>query len=1231
MRVTSALKYLALAFVLAFTFAGVAQVAQADNLYATIRGQVLDQTKAAIPGAQVTATNTGTNVARTVTSQADGSYEFINLVVGTYNLTVTKDGFQTYVATGISLVVNQIYVLNPTLQVGAKSTTVTVEAAKVQVETTSMQLGSTIEAPTIVDMPLNGRNWVQLQQLQTGVVASSDRFGSNYATNGSQSQQNSYLINGTDANDLPLNSPLIQPSPDAIAEFRMVTNTINPEYGRNSGAILDAVIKSGTNKFHGDAFDFYRDTFLNNRNAFQLTRPIFHQHQYGGTIGGPVWKDHTFFFFSYQGTKNATPQNGGNVKVFTIGPTGQLGGVFGATGHFDTVLPATVIQPGQPGFVDPRKVSPIPLFGDSSSTCQVGGTPCAAATPYGRLVDPSGAVLLSNALFTTGTIPTQDFNSISNALVAAFVPAPNCNVNRFCFNPSQTNNTKQYVYQINENAGQHDTLWFYGFQQPSNTSQVLPFTGASLPGFPQINTSNEKQFTGAWNHIFSANTLNEFRIGYTRLNFVAVLPAAPVLPSSFGFDINPQNSVDAGVPRISISGGYFGLGFSNNGPQPRIDQTKQVTDNFSQIFGKHTLKFGAEFRDFWVTNPFFFNNNGNFGFGLSSSAFGTKDGAADFLLGFPRQYSQSGGGFIDARAKEFYGYAQDEFKFRSDLTLTFGMGYQIDTPLKDIFNNGVAINCFIAGQQSTQFSTAPVGLNFPGDPGCSSAGYVTHYGDFAPRLGFAWAPQSSAPFLSKLTGSQGKFSLRGGVGMYYNRSEEEQTLQNLLAPPFALLDSGIGDVNGVASFKAPFTDIRCVDQNGAAITGTSCTSLANPSIPNKYPFTPPKPGASVDFSFFEPFSLNLLDPATRIPTAYNYNLTAQREIPGQVIVSIGYVGATARHLESTHELNPLHNSLACAADVTGTPFLGCGTVGGIQPLATETIDPTTVSSGTPLACGPSPGDGRPCMTVGQDLFYYPIADASIFPSLAMQSTMGNSYYNSLQVSANKALSHGLTFLASYTWSHSTDLGSSFEDSGFNGYAVNPFNFRSFYGDSRFDARHRFVFSYDYALGSLSHVAGFHWMPSRIGGGWHVAGITTLQTGFPVTVLDTGFTSLQCNEFEFYSCWDRPDAVSKPIITNPRTNGNIWFNASAFALAAPGTVGNAGRNNFHGPGINNWDMAFMKDTRFTESTSLQLRMDFFNLMNHTQFNGPDGDIQSSFGLITSAAGGRVMQLAAKFFF
>lgn len=1189
MRFHTALKLFALVFVFAFLSAG---VVRADNQYATIRGQVVDQTKATIPGAQVTAKNTGTNETRTVTTQADGSFELLSLPIGTYNISVTKDGFQTYQATGIVLVINQIYVINPTLQVGSSSQTVTVEAAKTQVETTSMQLGTTVEAATIVDMPLNGRNWVQLQQMQPGVVASSDRFASNFATNGSQSQQNSYLVNGTDSNDLPLNTPLILPSPDAIQEFRMITNTINPEYGRNSGAILDAVIKSGTNQFHGDAFEFYRDTFLNNRNLFQKSRPVFHQHQYGGTIGGPVWKNHTFFFFSYQGTKNATPQAGGLVTVFTTGPTGQLGGVFGA-GDFDTVLPAKAIQPGQPGFVDPRTVSPIPEFGDP---CPTSGPACAAGTPYGNLVSPTGTVLLNNGLFASGNIPTQDFNALSLNLVNKFVPAPNFGANQFSFNPTQTNNTKQYIFQINQNLGQHDTVWFLGLDQPSSTFQTTPFTGANLPGFPQINTSNDKQFTGAWNHIFSANTLNEFRIGYTRLNFVAVLPQTPTLPSTLGFGITPQDPAGAGLPRIGVTG-LFTLGFSNNGPQPRIDQTKQITDNFSHIIGRHTLKFGFEGRDFWVTNPFFFNNNGNYGFG-GSGRFTSTDPGADFLLGIPDTFGQSSGGFIDGRAKEGYFYAQDEFKFRPDLTLTFGLGYQIDTPLTDIANNRRAINCFVPFQQSGVFPTAPRGLNFPGDPNCSAAGYSTKYKDFGPRVGFAWAPD-----LGRISGEQGNFSIRGGVGIYYNRGEEEVTLQNLTAPPFSLSDGGITDVNGNPSFLQPFTDVRCLNQSNASIGCSPTDTNGKPtpaSIANKYPFTPPAPGSVVDFSFFEPMSLNLLDQNTQDPTAMNYNLTVQRQVPGQVILSVGYVGAEARHLLGVHELNPLLNSALCAT--------------------------------TPACAGNRPVQN---LAVGTDPNFYAF-DATVFASLAEQSTMTNSNYNSLQISANKAFSHGLTFNAAFTWSHSMDFGSSFENSG-GAVGLNPFNFRQMYGDSAFDARHRLVMGYQYAIPSWNKLRGLNWLPSRVTDGWEISGITTFQSGFPITISDSGFTSLQCNAFEFYSCWDRPNAVSAPAIGNPRNNvigtkNNYFFNPSAFAIAPLGTVGSAGRNNFHGPGINNWDMALFKNTRITERTAFQMRIEFYNLFNHTQYNLPVGNIRSgNFGRELSAGNGRLIQLAAKFVF
>jgi len=1025
-------------------------------------------------------------------------------------------------------------------------------------------------------------------------VASSDRFTSNFATNGSQTQQNSYLINGMDSNDLPLNSPVVIPSPDSIAEFKLVTNTINPEYGRNSGGILNAVIKSGTNSLHGSAFDFYRDTGFNARNFFLPKPSVFHQNQFGGTAGGPIWKDHTFWFFSYQGTRARQAQTGGSTPVFTAA---QRGGSFAANA-FDCTIDSSK---GQTPLKNCR-TAPIPLFGDPSSVCPVsGGTPCAAGTvPYGNVFDKASGspVKALQGLFGTGSIPTQDMNSVAVSLMNQFVPLPNFG-NLFTFNPFTVNSADQYLYRVDHTFNARDTIWFYHFIQTNPSNDALPFTGSTLPGFPQFATRHTKQYAAAWMHTFSTSTLNEFRAGYTRFNFDAVEPVKPVLPSSAGFSgIVPQLPSKAGLPVIAITG-LFTLGFSDNGPQPRIDQTYQLTDNFSQIYGKHSLKFGFEGRRFNVSNPFFARLGGHYDFG-GSGAFSTGVAGADYLLGFPDDYFQTSGSFIDGQAYQYYFYAQDQWRIRSNLTLTYGMGYQIDTPITDRFNNARAINCFQPFQQSTVFPTAPRGLTFPGDTGCSSSGYATHYNNFGPRIGFAYSPN-----WGWISGGPGKFSIRGGYGIYYNRGEEELTLQNLNAPPFSLASFGIADVGGNSSFIAPFTDIRCINQNGSPIAGC-VPSGPSVSISNKFPFTVPPAGSAVDFGFFEPFSLNVLDPNFRVPYAMNYNLTIQRETPGKMIVSVGYVGSVARHLESTHELNPGINAAGCAANPA------CVANRGNQPVF-------------------FPGN-----------FRYP---GNIFGGIGQQSTDGSSHYNSLQVSVNKAPSHGLAFLASYTYSHSLDFGSSFENSSFGGAnrGQNPFNPRVNFGDSQFDARHRFVFSYTYELPSIGRFHAFQWIPSRITEGWRIAGITTLQTGFPVDIRDTNLRSLTCNNFVFYACWDVPNLIAPVRLMDPRsgtsthpvtgaTQVNSFFTTQSFAREPFGTFGNVRRNIFHGPGLDNFDVQISKDTRITESTKIELRLEMFNVWNHAQFNNPTGNIQSGlFGRVTTAKDPRILQLAAKFYF
>jgi hypothetical protein len=1227
--------------VLLFSPLGV-QPAKADNLYAKIQGTVTDPTGAVLAGVKLTATNVGTNLPYGTESKGDGTYVFLNLPIGTYRVTATSSGFRTFTATGITLVLDQVYALNIKMELGQISEQVLVEAARVQVETSNTQLGTVINGDTIVDMPLAGRNWTQLQLLEPGVMGSADRFGT-YSTNGSQSQQNSFLINGQDSNDLPLNTPLIIPSPDAIAEFSMVTNTINPEYGRNSGAIMNAAIKSGTNNFHGSAFNFYRDTFLNTNDYFTHKPAIFHQNQFGGTIGGPVWKNHTFFFFSYQGSRFRSPQASSQNTLLT---DAQRGGDFSAGGSPFNGAPGPLPDPVTGKCPASNKtcaptnpnVSPVAMFGDASSPCPVsGGTMCAAGTYFGKAYNNAGT-LITNGLFSTGVIPSQDLNAIALKLMNQFVPT-SAQAGGVLYTPVAVTSGKvdQELWQVDHTFSSKDSIRAYGFLQNNPTQDTLPFTGSTLLGFPEQAQRHAKQFTASWNHVFSPNVLNEARFGYTRFNFVAVQPVNVTLPSSAGFAINPQLPSSAGLPVMTLLG-FFTLGFSNNGPQPRIDQVYQADDNFSYVIGRHTLKFGFDGRRYHVSNPFANQNNGNFAFN-GSGQFSTGNPAADFLLGTPDTYGQGSGSFIDAGAQGFYSYAQDSWKATSNLTVNYGVGWQINSPTTDHFNNDRSINCFRPGQQSAVYPTAPTGLVFPGDNGCTASGYETGFKHFGPRLGIAWAPQGSGA-LGRLTGGPGKFSIRAGVGMYYNQVEEEQTLQNLTAPPFALTDIGVGDVNGNPSFAAPFNSVNpatvmYTSYNGILAPTTNCNgpgqpvcqtstvTVPNASIPNKYPFTPPPAGSNVDFTFFEPFSLNVIDPKYNVPYSVNYNLTIQRELPGQAILSVGYVGSQGRHLQRAIEQNVGINPTACAASPA------C-----VSKRATASIN-------TP------------------QFFKY---DGTIFGSVGQQGTDGNSRYNSFQASLNKRVSHGLSFLLSYTWAHSQDNGSGFESSGFGNRGVNPLLPGLNWGDSDFDARQRFVASYQYEL-PVPHVLSSGPVLSRIFKGWRVAGNSTFQTGFSISLNDTNMTSLTCPGFGivFYTCWDNPNQVGPIVKMDPRVahnaivgnqlpncagtkrSGNFYFAPAQVCHAAFGTFGNTGRNSLHGPGLNFTNLALMKDIQVKEQMRFELRLETFNTFNHVNFNnlgsafgsgGSNTNANSSFlGRVTSDSniGPRFVQLGVKFYF
>jgi len=1171
--------------------------AHADNLYASIRGTVVDPSGAVLPDAKLIATNVATGLTYNVTSGKDGQFAFLQLPIGDYKVKVEKSGFKSFTEAHIHLDLDQVFNLKAAMEVGVVSDTVTVEANAAQVESTDMQLSATISSSQIVDIPLNGRNWTSLMQLQPGVQASSDRFGTGaYSTNGSETQQNAFLINGTDSNDSALNVPLVIPSPDSIGEVSMVSSTINPEYGRNSGSIVNAAIKNGTNSFHGAAFEFYRDTFMDAAAWFEPAASPFHQNEYGGTIGGPILKDHAFFFFSYQGLHERIPQAGSSTTSPVYTPAERTGDFSGLGPLYNSNNLEPAGSPCGPNYQGPFGPNPLPN--------DMGGA--TAGTPW-------------CVAFPTGVLPTSALNPLSLKLMNQFVPLPNSGANEFQFNPITTETSNQFIYRVDEKLTGKDNLWFYGLYQNTPSVDTLPFTGSTLPGMSENAKRHYQEYTTSWTHTFNPTTLNEARFAFLRFNFVAVNPVDPINPTSYGFTgITPQNAAIASLPTATVSG-LFELGFSSNGPQPRIQNTYQVADNLSKVWGHHTFKAGFSMERLEINNPFYSNLSGGFAFD-AGGPFSTSTAGADFLLGIPDNYTQGSGSIVRGRGREYYSYFQDQWQVRPTLTLTLGTGYDIETPWRNLFANGEIMAAWRPGQQSTVFPTAPPGFVYPGDAGINKYGGVNvPFKDFAPRLGFAWSP-----------GGSHSWSVRGGIGLYYNRSEEELALQTLLQPPFALGTTGASSISSPA-FATPFSTV-----NSAPVGTTLSGSKANP-----FPFSPPSPGATnIDFSTYAPIGLdvNVSDPKLTTPRATNFNLNIQRQLSKSTIVTVGYVGSIGRHEEGAYDANlagqfPGVNPILAA---TGCPF-GLAMAGCLQTPITENAN-LTWTNGTPVP-GASP------------------FNLNVYGHPGIQATAYNSNYNSLQVEFNRHFSNGLQVQAAYTWSRSFDQTSNLENSAFNFPGINGFDPRDMYAPSANDAPQRFVINYRYTL--PFYKMGHHLR--RLTDDWNLVGIYTLQSGFPIPVFDELGHSLTCDLFDaFYTCPDRANFGGAVTKVNPRNYqvsanggagepGNYWFTngSTAFPIGAPGSgIGTASRNPLYGPGINYGDMALEKDVHISESKYLQLRLETFNTFNHANFAPPgnvgtsedaSGANSSTFGQVfgvrtlTTNGDGRVVQLGLKIYF
>jgi hypothetical protein len=1188
-----------------------APAASAQNLYATIHGMVTDTTGAVIPHAAVIALNTSTGIATKATTDSSGYYIFPQLQVGgPYAVTIDAPGFSTFKQSGLNLQLNDNREVNAKMAVGSGGTTIQVSATALQVETSDTQLKQIVTAEQLEEIPLEGRDASGLQKLAPGVVESSDRFGS-YSTDGSQTPQNSYLVNGIDIGDIALNDEAISINPDALQEENIVSSTLNPQFARNSGATVNQIVKPGTNQFHGDAFEYYRDTFLNSKPYFATLIPQFHQNLYGGTLGGPVVRNKLFFFLGYQGLRNVV----GNANVSPTLSMGDFSGDFS-----DDLNYANGGANSSVGLTD----NPVPF---AIPGCVPGGTTWSTCFPSG-----------------TVNIPPSSWNSIAANTTTKYIPQPNFLGSYYAFNTADTNASDQGIIRADYTPTSRDAIWASSIFQSSPGTATLAYGGGSFPGFGTLQSEHYKLFSVNYTHTFNANTLNELHGGYFRLNFPSVIPRNPALPSSYGFTgISPQVTANAGFPYLAI--GEFAVGNSYEGPQPRTDTNLSYGDDFTKIVGAHSLMFGASYEQFRVDNAFSYLNNGYFfyaggttGGGLYSSG----DPILDFELGIPDGYEQTSNGRINTLAAETYAYAQDSWKVSPDLTVNYGIAWDVEAPnLNDQFS-GIGIVCWTnSSAESTVFPGAPPGLKWPGDKNCNRAGGPTpRYNRFGPRIGFAWSPSSGPKFLIGESGAH-DFSIRGGYGIYYNRDQEEQSLQNLLDPPFVTVSTGIGDVGGSPSFASPFTDV----------SGTG-------SLANKFPAAIPAPG-DTNIDWPDLYSLNGYATFDRnlytVPYAQNFNLNIQRALPGNLLLQVGYIGSLGRRLASWYDGDNITAAghAACLAGSVPTGFpasLNCnsGLAASIHTYFPQFTAEPVIVPGTGNGAIPNLPSGLPW-----------------YKSVAQQTTTGSSNYNSLQIGLIKAVSHGLYFSAAYTYSHGLDNGSGYESTtgggGLSGVGPSQIYTPGYtylnYGDSDYDARSRFVTSYVYTVPVFSGMRN-NWLLREAVAGWEIGGVTALQSGFPVPIEQGQQRSLWCDGDSYFGCGDvpmtstyhiqreNPREVQSFMVNGVQQTGHFFFNPSSFSNEPIGTYGNVKRNFFHGPGFNYTNMQLSKNFMVSsshENRYLQLRIEAFNAFNHANFSGPGGNFSSgtTFAEVSSVdvsadvngdpSPARSFQLVGKFYF
>ena len=1176
----SRLPYLIVSILLIFG----ASAARAD-VTGSITGSVHDRAGAVLTGARVVVTNVQTNLSRETTTAADGSYHFLALPVGSYKISASASGFRPYSASDLTLQVNDQLRIDITLDVGTVTEEVNVTASAAHIETESTQLGDVIDSKKMLALPLNGRSYIDLLGLQAGVApttaqtiggdrpVSGNLAAGNISVNGQRETGNAFLVNGGDVSEgRNLGAGLI-PNLDSVEEFRLITNSFDAEYGKFSGAVMNAITKSGTNSIHGDVFEFLRNDKLDAANFFTPTKSELRRNQFGYAVGGPFWRNKLFWFSDYQGTREVRGAETGIVNVPT---TAQRQGIFDPA-----TLTGTVV--GSQG-----TTASCPNCGWAQVLTQRLGYTVTAGEPYSFV----GCNSTANCVFPGGVIP-QTAWAAPAVPILSYIPAPNLDrVLGLYSDNSQRNRVTDNKIGERVDLNTRSTgnwSWYYHYDD-SSVFNALP--SASVPGFPSLTPTRAQEFVMSNTKNFGNTAVNEARVTFFRTAVHKDTPKGSFAQlSNLGFITGPGTLgiIPDGTPGYPqfvppITFNSFSIGVpALNTFQP--DNTYMATEGFSKVMGKHTLKLGGEARYLQVNERNFANVNGGFLFD------GTVTGVdfADYLLGESHTYTQAALQLLDSRTRYGGAYAQDSWKATPNLTLNLGLRWEVSMPWYDTQGK---IQTFVPGQQSQVFPNAPTGLVFPGDRGIPKTLAPTRYNNFGPRLGLAYSPNFSDGILGKIFGGPGKTSIRAAYGIYYTSIEDLNLFFEVADAPFGLYWTSPTYV----LFQEPFR-----------------TATTGASEQQRFPFTLPTPGSpankNLSFSVFEPISFSPgYDVHNKLPYAEHFNLSIQRELSKSTVLTLAYVGTEGHRLITQMEANPGNAAFCMQLTALGYTDTSSGSA-GCGP--NEEQDTFQLNSG-PLVYGTRntllnpnfcPAAGTLCFGAGN----------------TFTRDIANSIYNAGQITVERRAGD-VTLLAAYTFSKALDDSSAFGD------LVNFKDPRLSRGLSSTDVHHNFVVSYIWAM---PFDRAFKGVSKRLTQGWQLEGITRFATGFPIQMnQSTGDASLAGS-----SATDMPNLVGRIHIENPRDSStHTYFSQSAFAPnTILGTFGTANRRFFHGPGINNTDFGLLKRIPITEQKAFELRGEFFNIFNHAQFFNPSGNISSgNFGNVTKARDPRIGQVSAKFY-